>query len=194
LGTCIGGLIIQVRPEVPFSPLDAGPTITINGPDGSGQLARPNYSAQLGGGSGTNAQPLFLNAGGYTVSGPGGADVGPFSQNFTILQPLTRTNPSNSSTVERSAGLDVTWTGGDPNGTVQITAVAGYAAAFCNAKISEQQFTIPAFVLLSLPPSTSTSTGSLTLRATSTTAFTASGISSGTINSVVAIIKDVAYQ
>jgi hypothetical protein len=120
--------------------------------------------------------------------------VGPFSQNFTIPQPLTWTNPGNTSAVDRSASLDVTWTGGDPNGAVQITGIAGNAAALCNAKISDQHFTIPAFVLLSLPPSTSTSTGSLTLRSTSTAGFTASGISSGTINSVVAIVKDVAYQ
>jgi uncharacterized protein (TIGR03437 family) len=194
LDTCIGGLIIQGGIEVPFFPLDAGPAITITGPNGSQQLAQPNYTAQLGGGSGTNAQPLFLSAGSYSVSGTGGADVGPFSQNFTIPQPLTWTNPGNTSVVDRSAGLDVSWTGGDPNGTVQITGVTGNAAALCNAKISDQHFTIPAFVLLSLPPSTSTSTGSLTLRATSTAAFTASGISSGTINSVVAIVKDVSYH
>jgi hypothetical protein len=191
--TCVGGLPFGPVAVI-FSPLDAGPTITITGPDGSQQLAQPNYSAQLGGGSGTNEQPLFLNAGSYTVSGTGGADVGPFSQNFTIPQPLTWTNPGNTSVVDRSAGLDVSWAGGDPNGPVQITGITSNAAALCNVKISDQHFTIPAFVLLSLPPSTGTSTGSLTLRATSTTAFTASGISSGTINSVVAIVKDVAYH
>ena len=193
--TCIGGLLLQAFTESPFSPLDAGPAITITGPNGSQQLARPDYFAQLGGGSGANPTPLFLNAGAYTVTGPGGPDVGPFSKNLTIPQPLTWTNQGNIGTVDRSAGLDVTWAGGDPNGTVEITGITSYYASFfCNAKVSDQHFTIPAFVLLSLPPSSGTSTGSLNLRTTSTTAFTASGISSGTISSVVTIGKNVTYQ
>src|ERR1700722_19453462 len=192
--TCIGGLITQVFTEDPFSPLDAGPAITITGPNGSQQLTRPNYSAQLGGGSGANPQPLYLNAGSYTVSGSGGSGVGPFSQGFTIPQPLTWTNQSTISAVDRSAGLDITWTGGDPNGTVQITVSTGYFAALCTARISDQRFTVPAFVLLSLPALSGTSTNILNLRTTSTTAFTATGISSGTISSVVAIGKDVTYQ
>jgi uncharacterized protein (TIGR03437 family) len=117
--TCIGGVTIEMFTEDPFSSLDAGPSISITGPNGSRQLARPNYSAQLGGGSGANAQPLFLNAGAYTVSGPGGADVGPFSQIFNIPQPLTWTNQGDIRAVDRSDGLEVAWAGGDPNGTVQ---------------------------------------------------------------------------
>jgi uncharacterized protein (TIGR03437 family) len=191
--TCIGGLIIQVFLEDPFSPLDAG-AITITGPNGSQQLAWPNYSTQLGGGSGANPQPLYLNAGSYTVSGSGGPGVGPFSQGFTIPQPLTWTNQSSISAVDRSAGLDIIWAGGDPNGTVQITLSTGYFAALCTAKVSDQRFTIPAFVLLSLPALSGSSTNILSLRTTSTTAFTATGISSGTISSVVAIGKDVTYQ
>jgi hypothetical protein len=191
-GTCIGGTIVQAfEIRAPFQ-LDAGPAITITGPNGSQQLlASAFYSAKLGGGSGANAQPLYLSAGAYTVSGPGGTEVGPFSQNFTIPQPLTWTNQGDITTVDRSAGLDITWTGGDPNGTVQITG--DFVSFLCDAKISAQHFTIPAFVLLSLPPSSGTSTD-LMLSATSTTAFTASGISTGNINSVVTIVKNVTYR
>jgi hypothetical protein len=127
----------------------------------------------------------------YTASGPGGTDVGPFSQNFTIPQPLTWTNQDSIGTVDRSTGLDVTWTGGDPNGTVQITDENGL---ICNAKISDQHFTIPAFALLSVAPTSGTSTSGLVLGAVSTTALAASGISSGTINSVVLIGKTVTYE
>jgi len=63
----------------------------------------------------------------------------------------------------------------------------------CNAKILDQHFTIPAFVLLSLPP-TGDWTDTIQLSATSTTGFTASGISSGTINSIVTIAKTVTFQ
>jgi hypothetical protein len=190
-GTCIGDIIVRVLEIAPIQ-LDAGPAITITGPNGSQQLpASAFYSAKLGGGSGANAQPLYLTAGAYTVSGPGGTEVGPFSQNFTIPQPLTWTNQGDITTVDRSAGLDITWTGGDPNGTVQITG--DFVSFLCDAKISDQHFTIPAFVLLSLPPSSGTSTD-LMLSATSTTAFTASGISSGSINSMVTIVKTVTYR
>jgi uncharacterized protein (TIGR03437 family) len=191
-GTCIGDIIVQVFLEAPFQ-LDAGPAITITGPNGSQQLpASAFYSGKLGGGSGANAQPLYLSAGAYTVSGPGGTEVGPFSQNFTIPQPLTWTNQGDITTVDRSAGLDITWTGGDPYGTVQITG--DFVSFLCYAKISDQHFTIPAFVLLSLPPSSGTSTDLMLSATASTTAFTASGISSGSISSMVTIVKNVTYR
>ncbi len=197
-GTCIGDVTFPEFIDVLTSPLDAGRALTITGQNGSRQLlASASYSAQLGGGSGTNAQPLYLNVGAYTASGQGGsevgAEVGPFSQDFTIPQPLTWTNQVNIGIVDRSAGLDVTWAGGDPNGTVQITSDL-LMTFICSAKISDQHFTIPAFVLLSLAPSSAASTDTLRLSTTSTTAFTASGISSGTINSVVTIVKNVTYQ
>jgi uncharacterized protein (TIGR03437 family) len=198
-GTCTGGVLLEVIAMAPLPALDAGPAITITGPNGTKQLPSPLYSAQLGGGSGANPQPLYLNAGAYTVSGTGGTGVGPFSQNFTIPQPLTWTNQGNISSVDRSASLDISWTGGDPNGTVEIIASTGYASAFCSANISGQHFTIPAFVLLSLPPSSSASsssatTSALTLRTSATTAFTASGISFGAISSIFTIQKNVTYQ
>ena len=162
-GTCIGGVTFPPVIDVLVGELPAG-TLTITGPNGSQQLtAPPNfsgmYSAQLGGGSGSNAPPLYLDAGAYSVSGPGGTVVppvagsevvGPFSQTFTIPQPFTWTNQDSISTVDRSAGLDVTWAGGDPNGTVQIT---GDVVFICNANISDHHFTIPAFVLLGYPVS-----------------------------------------
>lgn len=202
VGTCVGGITFPAFIDVLSSPLDAGPAITITGPNGSQQLTGPfaSYNAQLGGGSGTNAQSLYLDVGAYNASGPGGANiapvvgpvVGPFSQNFTIPTPLTWTNQANITTVDRSASLDVTWTGGDPNGTIQITG--DLATFICNAKSSDQHFTIPAFVLLSLPPSSATSADTLRLSAVSTSTFAASGISSGTINSIVTIVKNVTYQ
>ena len=204
-GTCIGDVTFPEFIDVLTNALDVGPAITISGPNGSQQLLAPGYDLQLGGGSGANAQPLFLSAGAYTVSAPGGtesisaANVGPFSQNFTIPQPLLWVDQGNISTVDRPAGLDVTWAAGDPNGTVQIagsvqTTNGGLVTFLCNAVTSNKHFTIPAFVLLSLPPSSGISTDTLRLSATSTTVFTASGISSGTINSLVTIVKNVTYQ
>jgi len=63
----------------------------------------------------------------------------------------------------------------------------------CNVSSSDQHFTIPAFVLLSVSPS-ETSTDTLWLSSISATAFVASGISLGTINSIVTIEKNVIYH
>ncbi len=198
-GACIGDVTASLFGDVfGGSVLDAGPAITIAGPNGVQQLPASHlYSAQLASSSGGNAQSLYLNAGAYVVSGPGVADVGPFSQRFTIPTPLTWTNQGSLVTVNRSAGLDVSWSGGDPDGFVQIAGVrvTGNLLTFiCNVPISDQHFTIPPFILLSFAPSTGTSTDSLRLSSTSSTAFSASGISSGTINSVVTISTDVTYR
>jgi len=198
-GTCVGGLILpSIFSILSGGPLDAGPDITITGPNGSEDLTRTPlfYTDQPPGRAGAH-MPLYLGPGAYTVSAPGGSEadpvenVGPFSHSFTMPQPLAWTNAGAIASVDRSAGVEVTWTGGDPAGTIQITGAS--AAFICNTNTSDGHFSIPPFVLLSLPPS-GTSTYDLTLSATSTAAFTASGISAGTINSNVIVEKRVIYQ
>jgi uncharacterized protein (TIGR03437 family) len=197
-GACIGDVIAPLLEDVFGSVLDAGPAITISGPAGVQQLLASHlYSGQLGSSSGVNTQSLYLNEGTYVVSGSGGVDVGPFSQDFSIPPPLTWTNQGSISIVQRSAGLDVSWSGGDPNGFVEISGVriANNLLTFiCNIPINEQHFTIPPFILLTLAPSTGTSADTLRISSTSSSAFAASGISSGTVNSIVTISKDVTYQ
>jgi len=181
--------------------------ITIAGPEGSVQLPATYflYSAQLGGGPPPNAQPLFLNPGTYTISGDGGTTsplaslaVAPFSQDITIPAPLIWTNQSTIDTVVRSQPLDVTWSGGDPNGTVQITAYDG-EGFICNVRTSDQHFTIPAFVLSSFPANpngqlrmSAQSTTPFTITLTATDSFTDS--TTGVINSIISIGKNVSYQ
>jgi hypothetical protein len=188
----------------PLPLLDAGAAIALTGPHGPKQLlkSRGAYSGQLGGGFDSGATPLYLDAGTYTVSGQGGTDVGPFSQTFTISPPLTWINQGDIIAVDRSAGLDVTWTGGDPNGTVRITSdfssnggASSLASFTCIAKNSDHHFTIPAFVLVSLPASEpSTFSGDISLSTISTTRFKAPGLDSGTITSTVAVGKNVTYR
>ncbi len=146
---------------------------TVTGPNGTKQLPKMTttvngqtlitYYASLG--SNASGQQLYLSPGSYTVSGPGGADVGAFSQNLTLPASLTWTNKGSISTITRANGQQITWTGGDPNSSVVITGyslVLGTAkdgsdtiGAFftCTAKDTDGQFTIPAVVLLSLPAS-----------------------------------------
>jgi hypothetical protein len=115
--------------------------------------------------------------------------------------------------VNRANGQPITWTGGDPNGTVQITGSNALAtnngnsivvAAFtCTAPDSAGQFTIPSAVLLSLPASSagsigtssSFSIGSLGVGAVSAlTPFTATGIDFGYLSASYFSNQTVTYQ
>jgi uncharacterized protein (TIGR03437 family) len=192
-GACIGGIAVSPFIDVLGAALDAGP-ITITGPNGSRQLNlgfAVYYSMLLGGGPGQHAPPFYLEAGDYSVSSPGGPDVGAFSQSFTIPEPISWTNADAIQSVDRSAGVQVTWSGGDPNGTVQISGAFG--TFICTARTSDQRFTVPPLVLLSVPASGGTPE-SFILSSTSSTAFSAPGINSGSIDSTVMITKKVAYQ
>ena len=88
------------------TPLDAGPTITVQGPNGTQGVSYSNSSAQvspylgvLGTGGGWTALGLgpstpFLDPGTYTVTGNGGKDVGPFQYTMQIPSGATWTNDS----------------------------------------------------------------------------------------------------
>ncbi|HEX4595103.1 MAG TPA: hypothetical protein VH157_12550 [Bryobacteraceae bacterium] len=197
--------------------LDAGTQITVNGPNGIkqltqlGALGKGFYSASLGGGTPPNATPLYLDAGSYAISGPGGADVGAFNLNLTMPPNLTWTNMSSVDTVVRANGQLITWTGGDPNGNVSITGSsfklgsnpngsdAVGAIFICTAPDSAGQFTIPAPVLLSLPPSSSfmgfNIPGSLSISsATQPVKITATGLDYAYGSTSVSAGKGVTYQ
>ncbi|MDP2640027.1 MAG: hypothetical protein Q8Q16_05065, partial [Betaproteobacteria bacterium] len=65
-----------------FTGLDAGSAINVSGTNGSRQLSKGTagfYSANFSG----PGQPSFLTAGSYTISGPGGADVGAFQTSLS---------------------------------------------------------------------------------------------------------------
>lgn len=142
------------------APLDAG-TIQVNGPAGNLTLGGQGlYQAQLPAGS--------LN-GTYTFSGSGGKDVGSFKVAINVQTPLTLTNQAALSTITRSQGVTVTWSGGFPNGDVQINSGVGNQFGtvrfFCHAPSSAGQLTIPPSILMALP------SGSGSLVVTNSTAF-----------------------
>jgi uncharacterized protein (TIGR03437 family) len=228
LGTCTIFTFVGESAVIPNNftptPLDAGKDISVKGPNGTMQLpevSTGSYSAQLGGGSaggfgvtrmGPHAStPLFLDPGAYTVTGPGGADVGKFTVNLNIAAPLTWTNETSITTVTRANGQVVTWTGGDPSSIVVITgssiqlgsnpdgsdSLGGFFT--CYAPDSAGQFDIPAVVLDSLPPSSiipqvNIPAGSLALASQQSTTFTATGIDQGILTSTVTVSTSVAYQ
>jgi uncharacterized protein (TIGR03437 family) len=111
--------------------LDAG-RITLSGPSGSNLtnagLAENSGIYQLainGQGSGMNGN---IVPGTYTLNAEGGTGVGPFSATLILGAPLTLA-AALPSTVTRSQGLTINWTGGN---TSDVVTVAGTATTITN--------------------------------------------------------------
>jgi uncharacterized protein (TIGR03437 family) len=161
--------------EVEFESLDAGPALTLTGPKGTKQLEKKDgvYSATLsqalpnipGLPSIPGASGPYLDPGEYTVTGPGGADVGAFSAKIRLGAPLNWTNRNTvgndgPNTIDRTKEVTFTWTGGLESETVAITGTSAtrtdplLAATFrCLERAPVGTFTVPAWVLSALPPS-----------------------------------------
>jgi uncharacterized protein (TIGR03437 family) len=221
LGSCISytASLSDLLPDDPIAlrGLDAGAQIPINGPRGAKTMARvPSspgyYSANLGGGiafPGLPApEPPYLEPGNYTFTGPGGADVGAFTAQYTIGSLINWTNRAAINTIVRANGQEITWTGGGANDYVFMT---GYSATdtsdnaltsgfICIERASANRFTIPAAVLLALPSSVSggglgTPTSVLSVGTVfQERSFTAPGIDFGSSNAVSLSAKTVAYN
>lgn len=162
-----------------FTPLDAGNSIGVNGPNGpktldrqSGLENRGSYYAKLGGGitisglpggipglPGGNNLPDYLSAGTYTLTGTGGADVGAFTATLNYPQPLTWTNEAAITNVNRTQNLSITWSGGASNDLVVITGTSTNTnptvggSFICYSTAAAGGFTVPSWVLSALPVS-----------------------------------------
>jgi hypothetical protein len=173
-------------PNSPPTYLNAGSAVNLSGPEG-------NQALTLQSGLYFNsASPNFIPTSGGVFNfnnGNGGPDVGAFTTSLTVATPLTWTNSSGITTVTRSQGVTVNWTGGNSNTYVKISgsafsgqssdSVGGYF--YCTAPVSAGTFTVPASVLLSLPPTGTVSgipiPGNLSVSNYSNpTSFTASGL------------------
>lgn len=167
--------------------LDAG-AITLNGPGGSNitNLALTqdptynSYSALLGnfGIPGQTAGGTIV-PGTYTLRGVGGKGVGAFNASVTLGPTLT-VSPALPSTVLRSAGLTVNWTGGNASDLVEIlgssstTSGTGLkqtvtsATFVCTTTAGNRTFTVPASILTQLPASTDANGGFLAVASAGT--------------------------
>jgi len=208
------GVVDVVAPVM----LDAGPAINITGPRGAKQLTKQQggaYSATFSSGTpnipglpggGTGGQD-YLEPGQYTINnGSGGSGenaVGAFSTSIVIPPLLTWTNMDSVETVNRSAGQDIIWTGGDPNGYVSIfgASITGATANslsslfFCTERASAGRFTIPSYVLSSLPPSSGQVGGILTVSSVNQPApFTAAGLDYGFVTASAGASKTVIFR
>lgn len=166
----------------PPAGLNAG-TITVTGP-GAGPVTLTS-SSLLTGLYSASISPIPANGGSFAFNGSGGADVGSFSASVNFTGSLfSWTNQSAAATVSRSGGLTVTWTGGVPGTFVTISGSSFTSGAsgtvtgtyVCIAPQSAGSFTVPSYILLSLPAGT----GSTAVQnATNPAFFSASGIDYG---------------
>jgi len=136
------------------------------------------YDAQL------KAGFIPSSGGSFVFNGSGGTtspSVGSFSVTVDLGAPLfTWTNMATTTSVTRSAGIPVTWEGGQSGTYVEIsgdsqgsTIGAGF---YCLAKQQDLQFTVPSWVTESLPAGT----GSLIVVNTSNpVSFTATNLNFG---------------
>jgi uncharacterized protein (TIGR03437 family) len=195
--------------------LDAGSVVTVAGPNGTQQLAPiptvvGDYFATLGGTS-TGEGPLYLSPGSYTVSASGGKDVGPFSVTFPVPQTLTWTNEDSIDTIARASGLNITWSGADPNSFVLIegSSLTGTDLAdilgggfVCVAKASDGHLSVPSVVTLALPPSSVIDLGGVSFPTATLSVgsfalpvkFSATGLDYAFAESSVLISKSVTFQ
>jgi hypothetical protein len=173
----VGSCLIHPQSALSMSTgLDAG-TLSVSGPGVQATLQSipqtPGiYSAVL--------TSLPSNGGAFSFTGSGGKDVGPFTANANFPVPLVWTNPVTS--INRAQGQTVTWTGGALGTYVTVTGLSSTGTGltftnvsfFCLAPVSAGQFTVPSWVLLALPVS---STGSFGLyNYSNPQGFTASGL------------------
>lgn len=151
------------QPDASPGQLDAGPAITLQGPSiATLPQAYPGwglYFSQF-----NNGGQFFFSGLNYSVSGTGGAKVGAFSvADISSIPSAYFSGIIAGQTLSRSGDLTVTWTGGDPtlqNGQVTIaglsaaTSDGSIASSFmCTAPLATKTFTIPKWVLSTLPPS-----------------------------------------
>jgi hypothetical protein len=198
--------------------LDAG-TVSVTGPSGSSLSNTPltktdnsyGISTMEGLGISLPGQINFtLPAGSYSLAGAGGNDVGSFNASITIGSPLTVTGGLPSS-VTRSAGLTLNWTGGNPNDMVEIIGGASTSTGSGTSKVTTSTtficlttagagtFTVPASILTQLPATSGSDVGILEVASGTSNTFTAplkagGSIDSGIFSSFVGTGNTPTYQ
>ena len=181
--------------------------------------------------SGAASGTLTYNKGGYDLNdskgalipasggqfsfnnGSGGPDIGSFTTSTTLGAPL-QSNVNQITTVTRSSGQNVTWTGGTAGTYVVINgfsmapignSTSNFVGAFfwCTAPVSQGSFNVPSSVLLALPP-----TGSITQQGVSVglptmlgitnssnpVTFTATGLDQGVLSGTYSVSNQVTYK
>jgi len=155
LGNCIVYYPGELTGNETVTYLDAGASIGLSGGGIATQI--PVTPGQVG--SYNLVLNTALTAGtSYTFKGTGGKDVGSFTVSVTFPTLLDWTNENSITTVTESQGQPITWTGGEPGTYIFIGGTSSTSGEpsvnmtfFCYVPVEDQQFTIPSYVLLTLP-------------------------------------------
>jgi hypothetical protein len=170
LGTCTVSRGAPTDPDDPLDlPLDptnlryinVGQALTLSGPAGTVQLPGPFY--------GFESDKNVFAPGDYTVdNGTGTQSFGAFKAVLTLPPMAEWTNRNELTSVDRSQDLTVTWSGGVSD--KEYVVIVGLSASqqaiggfYCVENASAGKFTVPAWVLSSLPASATFTEGDLTL-------------------------------
>jgi hypothetical protein len=193
-GGCVVTQAVLGTPAPSFTGLDPG-LITLSGPNGLNvSLAAPfgikgAYLAALPAGS------IPKTGGTFTFKGAGGTDVGSFTSALEFANPLlTWTNQAEAAMVDRSQGLTVTWTGGNPGSYVVIGGTAGansiVAGFTCLAPVDAGRFTVPSYILLAIP----SGSGATELQNYAYSSLSATGIDAGLALGDISIAVTSTYR
>ncbi|MBE0660583.1 MAG: hypothetical protein IH602_23005 [Bryobacteraceae bacterium] len=168
-------------PNITTLGLDAGPQVTSNGPNGNQAALRQTLQVSGFTYNAPNVPNTYLAAGSYALAGPGGADVGAFSGTLDIVPDLVVTNnPDDFKVINRSSGVTVRWTGGEPSTFLTISGASvssptDGAAFVCIQNASAGEFTVPSSVLSQLPASGVIGAGGFNFVTRGTLVLSASG-------------------
>jgi uncharacterized protein (TIGR03437 family) len=165
----IGDASTVVSGSIPQA-LNAGSQLTLNGPNASNRAIPREagaYSAVLYNsgfmGAGVMGAPTLV-PGAYTIAGPGGPDVGPFTATVNFPGAFTWTNENQiPANIPRNQNLTIQWSGGG-DGVVMVSGFSGsriggtqdnpifdLAGFTCVAPASAGTLTVPSGVLQQLP-------------------------------------------
>jgi len=158
-------------------------SISLSGPNG---LEVTLASTPLIGGAFASTLPATAipsSGGVFTFKGTGGADVGAFTSTIEFQSPLfSWTNSATITFVDKTRGLNVSWTGGNPGSLVSISGGAGVVdrntnavtvvSFMCLAPVEAGQFTVPSYIMLGIP----TGNGSLMMQNQINGTLNASGL------------------
>jgi uncharacterized protein (TIGR03437 family) len=196
-GNCIvSSSAAAVSSFVPTA-LDAG-TLTITGPTGTQTVIERSlgsYSLRLPAGF------IPASGGSFTFNATGGttpgASVGAFTTTLNFGAPLVWSNMSSITAINRAQGQTISWTGGASNSFVIIegssnSAATGVSVGFtCFAAVSAGQFTIPSYILETLPAGA----GSLEVGSEiGRQAFSASGLDSAFVDGLTGASVNLPYN
>lgn len=158
-GGCVVGPIMGA--SVPsLEGLEAG-TISLTGPAGLAVTLASQFGLKGAFTASLAAGAIPSSGGTFTFHGSGGTDVGSFTTAITLANPLlTWTNMSAAATIDKTQGVTVTWTGGNPGTYVVISGTSSKTPATnppiiagftCRIAVEAGQFTVPSYILLGLP-------------------------------------------